>query len=274
MPKLNGKVCVVTGAAGVLCSALVRALVAEGARVALLGRTVSKLENLARELAADGFSETLPISADVQDRTALETAKKQINEHFGPVDILINGAGGNHPGGTTPAEQMLADTPLDQSFFGAQVEGFEQVFDLNFLGTLLPCQVFGADLIDRGGNILNLSSMSAQLPLTKVAAYSAAKSAVDNFTRWLAVHLAPRGVRVNALAPGFFLTEQNRFLLTNEDGSRTARGDKIIRGTPMGRFGDPEDLRSATLFLVGDEARFVTGVVLPVDGGFSAYSGV
>jgi NAD(P)-dependent dehydrogenase (short-subunit alcohol dehydrogenase family) len=276
MFDLTDKVCVVTGAAGVLCSSMVEALVAHGAKVALIGRTTSKLEALAADLAEHHPNcQVLPVSADVLDKAGLEAAKERINAELGRVDVLINGAGGNHPKGTTPAEQMTAETPLDQSFFGAEVEGFEHVFKLNFLGTLLPCQVFGADMHADGGSIINISSMSAQNPLTKVAAYSAAKAAVDNFTKWLATHFAAIGIRVNAIAPGFFITEQNRFLLLEQDGETlTARGNKIIQGTPMARFGEPEDLQSATVFLAADSARFITGTVIPVDGGYGAYSGV
>lgn len=276
MFDLSNKVCVVTGAAGVLCSAMVEALVSHGAKVALIGRTQSKLDSLAEDLRAKyATCQVLPVAADVLDKAGLEQAKERINSELGRVDLLVNGAGGNHPKGTTPAEQMQADTPLEESFFGAEVEGFEHVFKLNFLGTLLPCQVFGADMRAEGGSIINMSSMSAQGPLTKVAAYSAAKAAVDNFTKWLATHFAPLGIRVNAIAPGFFVTEQNRFLLLQEDGKTlTPRGDKIISGTPMGRFGNPEDLQSATVFLAADSARFVTGTVIPVDGGYGAYSGV
>ena len=221
-------------------------------------------------------ADVLPISADVLSQDDLEAAKKTINDTWGPVDVLINGAGGNHPKGTTPAEQMTADTPLSESFFGAEVGGFEHVFKLNFLGTLLPCQVFGKDMTDKqDGSIINVSSMSAQNPLTKVAAYSAAKAAVDNFTQWLATHFARMNVRVNAIAPGFFITEQNRFLLLEEDGETlTARGNKIINGTPMDRFGAPEDLKSSVVFLAADSAKFITGTTIPIDGGYGAYSGV
>lgn len=275
MKQLQDKIAVVTGGAGVLCSALVRALLREGAKVALIGRTASRLEALCDELATEGYSEVIATPADVLKRDQLEQVRETVRKTWGAVDILVNGAGGNSPKGTTVAEELLDATDLTDSFFGAEQEGFEFVFDLNFMGTLLPCQVFGADMAEAGrGCIINVSSMSALRPLTKVAAYCAAKAAVDNFTRWLAVHLAKRGIRVNALCPGFFLTEQNRYLLTNDDGSRTPRGDKIIRATPMGTFGDPEDLQSAVIFLASDASRFVTGVMLPVDGGFSAYAGV
>ena len=276
MKSLENKVCIVTGAAGVLCSAMVEALLEEGAKVALIGRTESKLADLQSELAAKGLTETLVTPADVLSEDALREVKSKVNETWGPVDILINGAGGNHPKATSPAEQMTSETPKDQSFFGMSMDAFGFVFDLNFKGTLLPCQIFGEDMVDgRGGNIINISSMSADRPLTKVGAYSAAKSSVDSLTQWLSVHLAPVNVRVNALAPGFFVTGQNKFLLYQEDGvTPTARGQKIINNTPMGEFGSPDDLKGAIKFLAGPASRFVTGIVLPVDGGFSAFSGV
>ena len=276
MSDLKGKVCVVTGAAGVLCSAMVEALLEEGAKVALIGRTESKLIELQEKLSNKGLGETLVTAADVLNEEDLREAKTKINTAFGPVDILINGAGGNHPKATSPAEQMTAATAKEDSFFGMSMDAFGFVFDLNFKGTLLPCQVFGEDMVDhKSGNIINISSMSADRPLTKVGAYSAAKSSVDSLTQWLAVHLAPMNVRVNALAPGFFVTGQNRFLLYQEDGKTpTARGQKIINNTPMGEFGKPEDLKGAIKFLAGPGSRFVTGIILPVDGGFSAFSGV
>jgi NAD(P)-dependent dehydrogenase (short-subunit alcohol dehydrogenase family) len=274
--KLQDKVCVVTGAAGILCSAMVEALLEDGAKVALIGRTESKLVDLKNQLAKKGFTETLVTAADVLDEAALRQAKSAINSKWGPIDILINGAGGNHPKATSPAEQMTSETPKDQSFFGMSLDAFGFVFDLNFKGTLLPCQIFGEDMVDnKGGNIINISSMSADRPLTKVGAYSAAKASVDSLTQWLAVHLAPVNVRVNALAPGFFVTGQNKFLLYQEDGETpTARGQKIINNTPMGQFGSPEDLKGSIKFLAGPDSRFITGIILPVDGGFSAFSGV
>ncbi len=276
MSNLENKVCVVTGAAGILCSAMVEALLEDGAKVALIGRTESKLVELQNEMKAKGLTKTLVVPADVLNVDELKAAKAKINSAFGPIDILINGAGGNSPKATSPAEQMTSETPKENSFFGMSMEGFTYVFDLNFKGTLLPCQVFGEDMVNKkSGNIINISSMSADRPLTKVGAYSAAKSAVNSLTQWLAVHLAPMNVRVNALAPGFFVTEQNRFLLFKEDGKTpTARGQKIINNTPMAEFGKAEDLKGATKFLAGDASRFVTGVILPVDGGFSAFSGV
>jgi NAD(P)-dependent dehydrogenase (short-subunit alcohol dehydrogenase family) len=276
MSKLNNKVCVVTGAAGILCAALVEAMLEDGARVALLGRTESKLIELQEELKAKGYDQTLVVSADVLSAEDLKNAKAKINATWGKVEILINGAGGNHPKATSPAEQMKNDTKIEDSFFGLSLDAFGFVFDLNFKGTLLPSQIFGADMLDAGsGNIINISSMSADRPLTKVGAYSAAKASVDSLTQWLAVHLAPRNIRVNALAPGFFVTGQNKFLLFQEDGvTPTARGQKIINNTPMSEFGKPEDLKGAIKFLAGPDSRFVTGIILPIDGGFSAFSGV
>ncbi len=276
MKALEDKVCIVTGAAGVLCSAMVEALLEDGAKVALMGRTESKLVDLKNQLADKGLAETMVTAADVLDEAALREAKAKINSNWAPVDILVNGAGGNHPKATSPAEQMTADTPKADSFFGMSMDAFGFVFDLNFKGTLLPCQIFGEDMVDKkDGNIINISSMSADRPLTKVGAYSAAKSSVDSLTQWLSVHLAPMNVRVNALAPGFFVTGQNKFLLYQEDGvTPTARGQKIINGTPMNEFGKPEDLKGATSFLAGPASRFITGIILPIDGGFSAFSGV
>ncbi len=277
-PSLAGKVCAITGAAGVLCSGMAEALSGEGARLALIGRTLGKLEALALRLEAGGCKDVLPVRADVLARAELEAARRTIAAKWGPVQILVNGAGGNHPGGTAKDEvlQGRGEEELRRGVFGLDIAAVESVFALNFTGTLLPSLVFGEDMARAGsGCIINLSSMAAVRPLTKVGAYSAAKAAVDNFTRWLAVHLAPQGIRVNAIAPGFFVTEQNRFLLYQQDGKTlTPRGEKILRHTPMGRFGDAADLHGAVIYLASDAARFLTGVVLPVDGGFSAFSGV
>ncbi|MBU1679393.1 MAG: SDR family oxidoreductase, partial [Bacteroidetes bacterium] len=209
---------------------------------------------------------------------SLQSAQKIIIDKLGPVDILINGAGGNSPKATTKHEFITEEnvSALDETFFGLEIEGFQKVFDLNFLGTLLPTMVFGREMVTRkSGVVLNISSMNAFRPLTKIPAYSAAKSSINNFTQWLAVHFAKMNVRVNAIAPGFFLTNQNRFLLVDEKTNElTPRGQKIINGTPMGKFGEPEDLVGTTLYLLSDVSKFVTGVVIPVDGGFNAYSGV
>ena len=273
---LKDKVCVVTGAAGVLCSAFVEALLEEGAKVCLLGRTESKLKKLRDSLAQLGFDHTLVMAADVLKKQELEEARIRINEKWGPVEILINGAGGNHPMATASVEQLRGDDPSTGSFFELDTEACSQVFDLNFKGSFLSTQVFGMDMLKHGrGNIINISSMAADRPLTKVGAYSHAKAALDNFTQWLAVHLAKRNIRVNAIAPGFFVTHQNRFLLyQKESKTLTARGMKIVEHTPMGRFGEPSDLKGAVRFLAGTASTFITGITLAVDGGFSAYSGV
>ena len=218
------------------------------------------------------------VEANVLDKSSLESAKKIVLEKFGSVDILINGAGGNSPKATTKDEFVSDENikSLNDTFFGLEIEGFQKVFDLNFLGTLLPTMVFAKEMVEKkSGVILNISSMNSFRPLTKIPAYSAAKASINNFTEWLAVHFAKRNVRVNAVAPGFFLTNQNRFLLIDENTKDlTARGKKIIDNTPMGKFGEPEDLIGGTLFLISDVSNFITGIVLPIDGGFNIYSGV
>jgi NAD(P)-dependent dehydrogenase (short-subunit alcohol dehydrogenase family) len=277
---LSGKVAVVTGGTGVLCSAMARALGECGAGVAVLGRRKEVAEALAAEIRKDG-GKAIGVSADVLDRGKLDAANAAIEKELGPVDILLNGAGGNHPKGTTSME-VLNPEELGKaaagvtSFYDLDPEGLQYVFNLNFLGTLLPCQVFTRGMVGRRkGAIVNVSSVSADRPLTKVAAYGAAKAAISNFTQWLAVHFARTGVRVNALVPGFFLTEQNRNLLTRPDGTLSPRGDKIVANTPMGRFGEASELLGALLWLVDERAAgFVTGAIVPVDGGFTAYAGV
>jgi NAD(P)-dependent dehydrogenase (short-subunit alcohol dehydrogenase family) len=276
----TGKVAAVTGGSGVLCSRMAVALAGCGARVAVLSRRQAAVNAVEDEIQAAG-GEAVGISCDVLDRTAIEAANQTIEDNFGPVDILINGAGGNHPKGTASVERLSVEDlkskdPDLRTFFELDQEGISFVFDLNFLGTLLPTQILARSMAERqAGTVINISSMSAFLPLTKVSAYSAAKAAVDNFTRWLAVHMSQVGVRVNAIAPGFFLTEQNRTLLTTEDGGLTPRGDTIVSQTPAGRFGQPEELIGTLLWLVDDKSSgFVTGIVVPVDGGFSAFSGV
>lgn len=273
---VQGKVIVCTGAAGVLCSSMTEDLLKHGAKVAVLDLRGDVAKEFCKKLAKKGLTETLAIEANVLDKASLEAARAQIIKKWKRVDILINGAGGNHPKGTTPAEQMTKETKIEDTFFGMDQAGFEFVNKLNFIGTLLPCQVFCKDMAKRGkGAVLNFCSMAAYQPLTKVAAYGAAKAGIMNFTYWLATHLAPMGVRVNALAPGFFITDQNRFLMLEKDGKTlTARGNKVIAKTPMRKFGQPSDLHGAARFLLSDEASFVTGVVLPVDGGFVCYSGV
>ncbi len=266
---LAGKVAVVTGGGGVLCGALSRALARVGVKVAVLDISRDAAQQVVDDIAAGG-GEALAVRCDVLDKAAIEAAAQAVLDAFGRVDILINGAGGNKKQATTSAET---------SFFDLPAAAVQWVFNLNFVGALLPSQVFGKLMAEQGhGNILNISSMNALRPLTRIPAYSGAKAAVSNFTQWLAVHMAQEyspAIRVNALAPGFFLTEQNRFLLTDEaTGELTPRGQTIIAHTPMGRFGAPEDLIGTMLWLLSPGARFVTGIVAPVDGGFSAFSGV
>jgi len=285
-PGLQGKTCIITGGAGVLGSAICDGLASGGIRLAVLDLNRQAAENLARQIEASHQTPCIGIEADVLNRESLEKARDKIHKELGQIDFLINGAGGNSPKATTEAENIQkgrnhgSSRPNHDSsptsIFDLPLEGFEFVFDLNFTGTLLSTQVFGADLVDKGsGAILNISSMTSYRPLTKVPAYSAAKASVNNFTQWLAVHLAPAGVRVNAIAPGFFLTSQNRFLLTDQEtGAPTPRGQKIIANTPMGKYGQPEDLQGAVLFLLSELSSFITGIILPVDGGYSAFGGV
>ncbi len=274
---LTGKVAVVTGAAGTLCSVFSRALAACGAKVALLGRTYENVQRLAGEItAAGGIAKAY--ECNVLDKPAVMACHEQVLAGLGPCDILLNGAGGNHPGATTEKE-YYEPGDLDagvKSFFDLDTAGVSGVLDLNFMGVLIPTQAFARDMAARGGgNILNISSMNAYRPLTKIPAYSGAKAAVSNLTQWLAVHFSKANIRVNAIAPGFFSGKQNAQLLWNADGTPTARTEKILAATPMGRFGRAEELVGALLFLLNDRAAsFVTGVVIPVDGGFSAYSGV
>lgn len=274
--SLKGKVVVVTGAGGVICGAMSKAIAACGAKVAILDRLLDKAEAVAEEIKKDGGI-AKGYQNNVLDREDLKKVHAEINADFGPIDILINGAGGNSPKATTTQEYYAEkEKEEDISFFDLKQEGVEFVFDLNFLGTFLPCQEFAKDMLGRKGcSILNVSSMNAFTPLTKIPAYSAAKSSVSNFTKWLAVHFSKVGIRVNAIAPGFLVTAQNKALLFNEDGTPTARTEKILAATPMERFGGPEELLGATLFLIDERcASFITGVVLPIDGGFSSYAGV
>lgn len=267
--SIAGRVAVITGGGGVLCGEIGRALGRLGVKVVVMSRSLQSTQKVADEITAAG-GVALALPCDVRDRAALEAACETVLARFGRVDILINGAGGNRPQATT--------TP-DLSFFDLPAEALREVFDLNLMGTLLACQIFGRPMAAQGeGCIVNISSMSALRPLTRVPAYSAAKAAVDNFTRWLAVHMAQEyspGIRVNAVAPGFFLTEQNRYLLTDQEtGELTPRGQAIIAHTPMSRFGEPADLIGAVVWLLSPAAAFVTGAVIPIDGGFSAFSGV
>ena len=276
-PDLSGKVAVVTGGAGVLCKEFAKALALCGAKVAILNRTLSKAEAVAEEIKAMG-GEAAAVAVDVTNAASVKEAHEQVLSIYGPCDILINGAGGNNPRATTDQE-YFDPAGLDdetKTFFDLDEEGMSYVFNLNFIGTLIPTQAFARDMIGRPGcTIINVSSMNAYTPLTKIPAYSGAKAAISNFTQWLAVHFSHAGIRVNAIAPGFFSTEQNKKLLWNEDGTPTARTGKILAATPMGRFGEPQELLGALMFLVDEKAAsFVTGIVIPVDGGFSAYSGV
>ncbi len=274
---LTGKVAVVTGAGGVLCSMFSRALAAAGAKVAMLDINEEAVTNFAASIREEGYT-AKGYRCDVLDKASLEAVHEAVLKDFGPCDILLNGAGGNNARANTDLEHY---NPGDlekevKTFFDLEQPGVEWVFRLNFIGTLLPTQVFGMDMVEREGcNIINVSSMNAFTPLTKIPAYSGAKAAISNFTQWLAVHFAPAGIRVNALAPGFFVTNQNRDLLFNPDGTPSARAGKILAATPMGRFGEAEELVGTLLFLVNNKAAgFITGVVIPIDGGFNAYSGV
>lgn len=274
---LSGKVAVVTGAGGVLCSIFAKAIAKSGAKVALLDLNEEAAQKYADEILKDGY-EAKAYKANVLDKNSLEEVHERILADFGPCDILINGAGGNNARANTDKEYFESgDLDGDtKTFFDLDQSGVEFVFNLNFIGTLLPTQVFGRDMIEREGcNIINISSMNAFTPLTKIPAYSGAKAAISNFTQWLAVHFSKTHIRVNAIAPGFFVTKQNEKLLFNEDGTATPRTNKILAATPMNRFGEAEELLGTLLFLLNNEAAgFITGVVIPVDGGFSAYSGV
>lgn len=281
---LSGKTAVVTGGGGVLCSGFSKTLAEAGAKVAVCDLRLEAAEKVAAEIRESG-GEAMAVEMNVLDKASVEAACAKILEKYGAVDILLNGAGGNNPKGTTTRDNLTpeevealdADGTIEgvKTFFDLDPAGISFVFNLNFLGTLIPTQVFARGMAKTGGTIINVSSMNAFRPLTRIPAYSGAKAAVSNFTQWLAVHFAPVGIRVNAIAPGFFLTDQNRTLLTNPDGSLTARADKIITHTPMSRFGVPADLDGTLLWLADSNfSAFVDGVVIPVDGGFAAYSGV
>jgi NAD(P)-dependent dehydrogenase (short-subunit alcohol dehydrogenase family) len=266
--NVEGKCIAITGGAGVLCGEIARALAGCGAKIAVLDYNLEGAKSLCKQIADSGGS-AVPVMCNVLEKDSVTQAFAETVEKLGEVDCLINGAGGNNPDATCTPPKTFFDLPPD---------AIRWVFDLNCLGTILPSQVFGKHFADREeGVILNVSSMNAFRPLTRIAAYSAAKAAVSNFTQWLATYMAQMhspNIRVNAIAPGFFLTEQNRFLLTEKNGELTQRGKQIIDHTPMDRFGEPSDLVGATIWLISDAAKFVTGIVVPIDGGFSAYSGV
>ena len=271
----TGKVVVVTGAGGVLCGDMARAYAQAGAKVAALDLNEAAVLKLAEEVTAEGFI-MKGYKANVLELEALEAVHQQILADFGPCDILVNGAGGNNPRATTDNEYQHEAKEGQKTFFDLDAAGVDFVFKLNFQGTLLPTQVFAKDMVEKkSGNILNISSMNAYIPLTKIPAYSGAKAAISNFTQWLATYFAGSGIRCNAIAPGFLVSNQNRALLFNPDGTPTARSAKILAGTPMGRFVDSAELLGGLLFLTDDKfSSAVTGVVLPIDGGFAAYSGV
>lgn len=274
---MKDKVIVITGAGGVLCSTIAKAYAKQGAKVALLDLKLESAQAVADEIIKEGGI-AKAYAVNCLEKSTMEEARVKINSQLGKCDILVNGAGGNHPNGTTTNEyfdRADVDDETKISFFDLDEKGVDFVFKLNFLATFLTTQVFAKDMIGRGGNIINISSMNAFRPLTKIPAYSGAKASVSNFTQWLAVHFAGEGIRVNAIAPGFFVTNQNRALLFDDKGNPTARTQKILAGTPMRRFGEAEELIGTMMWLSDNGASgFVTGVVIPIDGGFSAYSGV
>ncbi|HKK61651.1 MAG TPA: SDR family oxidoreductase [Bacteroidales bacterium] len=278
LENLKDKVCVITGGGGVIGSALASGLAKSGVIPVILDINAEAAKKVAEEVTAETGTKAYGFMGNVLDKASLEETQKEIIAEVGDVDFLINGAGGNSPKATTQLEELTENdlNALGESFFGLELEGFQKVFDLNFTGTLLPSMVFAEPMVKRQkGAIINVSSMNAYKPLTKIPAYSAAKASINNFTEWLAVHFAKAGVRVNAIAPGFFLTHQNRFLLVDEkSGDLTARGNKIIANTPMGSFGEPGDITGTALFLLSDMSHFITGICIPVDGGYSAFGGV
>ena len=269
--NLSDKVIVVTGAGGVLCSAFAKALAANGAKVALLDINEAAVKAVAEEIGENA----LAVPCNCLDKASIEAAKAAVNAKWGAVNFLVNGAGGNNPKASTDNEQMTPDLVGVKDFFALDESGLRFVFDLNITSAFLVTQVFATDMVQTGGNIINVSSMNAYRPLTKIPAYSAAKAGISNFTQWLAVHFAPCHIRCNAIAPGFFVTNQNRSLLFDAEGNPTARTGKILAATPMKKFGEVDDLIGTLLWLADDASSgFVTGTIIPVDGGFSAYSGV
>ena len=272
---LTNKVVVITGAGGIICGGIAKALAPSKAKIAILDLNLEAAEKVAAEVNAIGGT-AQAYKANVLEKASLEEVKEAINKDFGTVDILINGAGGNNPRATTSNETNEVGVTYEKDFFALDESGVRFVFDLNFLGTFIPTQVFAKDMLGKKGcSILNISSMNAFTPLTKIPAYSAAKAGISNFTEWLAVHFAPSHIRVNAIAPGFFVTNQNRALLFKEDGTPTARTEKILAATPMKRFGEIDEIMGAVKLLLSEEnASFITGTVIPIDGGFNAYSGV
>ena len=276
--NLKNKVAVVTGGGGILCAMFAEALAMSGAKVAILDLRLDAAQAAAQKIV-DAGGTAMGVEANVLEYESLKTAKEVVNNAYGTCDILLNGAGGNNPKGTTTKDYLFKEdmnNPDIKTFFDFDPKGVEFVFNLNFIGTLLPTQVFSPDMIGKkGAVIINISSMNAFCPLTRIPAYSGAKAAISNFTQWLAVHMSKVGIRVNAIAPGFFITNQNRSLLIKEDGSYSERAEKIISQTPMSRFGEATELVGTLLWLVDEGASgFVNGIVVPVDGGFSAYSGV
>lgn len=274
--NLKDKVAVLTGGAGIICSTMARAMAGQGVKTVILDHDTARAAKVADDIKKEFSVPSIGIYVDVLDKLSLEAARMKILNKFGAIDILVNGAGGNSPDATTKAEKINGTENREDTFFGLRFEGFDKVFDLNFKGTLIPSMVFAEEMIrKKSGVIINISSMNSYRPLTRIPAYSAAKAAINNFTQWMAVHFSLTGVRVNAIAPGFLLTDQNRFLLTDEKtGEPTTRAKKILKSTPMERFGTPEEITGTLLYLASDLSKFVTGVVIPVDGGFSAYSGV
>ena len=273
--NLEGKVVVITGAGGIICGGIAKALAPSKAKIAILDLNLDAAQKVADEVNAIGGI-AKAYKANVLEKDSLEAVKKDINADFGTIDLLINGAGGNNPRATTSNETHELGKEYEKDFFALDESGVRFVFDLNFLGTFIPTQVFAKDMLGKKGcSILNISSMNAFTPLTKIPAYSAAKAGISNFTEWLAVHFAPSGIRVNAIAPGFFVTNQNRGLLFDANGNPTPRTEKILAATPMKRFGEIDEIMGAVKLLLSEEnASFITGTVIPIDGGFNAYSGV